>query len=231
MSSPRRSSARLPSRRFLSLAGAALLALLCAAPSLAASDDGWQVVFESDTLRVLRRDYSGSALDEVRGELHVRASLNALMALLKDAPFNRHWVYRSGGARILRESGYAQAWVYGVVDAPFPIADRDSVVRFDYVQNPVTAGITVTINNAPGVTPAVPGLVRVPDIGGFWALQPQDGGWVEVAYQIHGDPGGWIPVWLANRAAQASVKYTLQNLAQVVGRYADAHSALVREPP
>ena len=29
-----------------------------------------------------------------------------MMALLKDAEFNRHWVYRSGGATILEDSGY-----------------------------------------------------------------------------------------------------------------------------
>jgi START domain len=169
-------------------------------------------------------------LDEIQGVLRVKASLSALMALLKDAPFNRHWVYRSGGARVLQESGYAQAYVYGVVDAPFPISDRDSVVRFDYRQDPVSKAITITITNVPDFVPPEPQLVRVPDIGGHWALQPLAEGWVEVTYQIHGDPGGWIPVWLVNRSAQVSVKNTLQNLVVVVGRYEGVRSEFVLEP-
>lgn len=189
----------------------------------------WEVVFEQGDLQVSRRDYAGSALDEVQGVVRVKASLNALMALLKDADFNREWVYRSGGARILQTAGYARAWVYGIVDAPIPMDDRDTVVRFDYRQDAATRIITIAITNTPDFVPAVRGLVRVPDMGGCWRLQPEAGGWVRVTYRIHGDPGGWIPAWLANRAAQQSVRYTLARLPSVVARYAGATSASVLE--
>ena len=171
----------------------ALLACLLIAVSPLVTADDWELLYEGDDLRVLRRDYAGSELDEIQGVVRVQASLSALMALLKDAPFNRHWVYRSGGAQILQESGYATAHVYGVVDAPLPLSDRDSVVRFDYQQDPATRDITITITNVPDYVPPEPNLVRVPDIGGHWFLKPRGDGWVEVTYQVHGDPGGWIP--------------------------------------
>lgn len=204
-----------------------VLAAFLAAPTIA---EDWEPVYSAGNLRVHKRDYAGSALDEIRGVVRVKASLNAVMALLKDAPFNRHWVYRSGGARILRERGYAQAYVYGVVDAPPPMSDRDTVVRFDYRQDPETNVITVAITNVPDFIAVKAGLVRVPDMGGFWRLKPEADGWVEVTYQIYGDPGGWIPAWLANHAAVLSVRYTLSNLAGVVGRYANARSEFVSEP-
>lgn len=210
----------------------ALLALLqgvfLAMPSVASD---WEMVFESDSLRIFKRDYEGSSLDEIKGVVRAKASLNAVMALLKDAPFNQHWVYRSGGARVLQETGYAQAFVYGVVDAPLSMSDRDTVVRFDYRQNPVTLDITVTITNVPGFVAPNQDFIRVPAMGGHWGLRPEADGWVEVTYQIYGDPGGWIPTWLANQAALISVKNTLLNLAAVVNRYADARSDFVAEPP
>lgn len=187
-------------------------------------------MYASDNLRVLQRNYAGSELDEIKGVVRVKASLNAVMALLKDASFNQHWVYRSGGARILEESGYAQAYVYGVVDAPLPMSDRDTVVRFDYQQNPLTKEITVTITNVPDFIEPQEGLVRVPDMGGHWHLKPEADGWVEVTYQIYGDPGGWIPAWLANHAAVLSVKHSLANLIEAVPRYANARSEFVAEP-
>ena len=204
-----------------------MLVLFIAAPAMA---QDWTLVYSSDNLRVLQRNYAGSALDEIKGVVRVKASLNAVMALLKDAPFNRHWVYRSGGARILKETGYAQALVYGVVDAPLPMSDRDTVVRFDYQQHPETKEITVTITNEPAFIEPQPGLVRVPDMGGYWHLQPLDDGWVQITYQIYGDPGGWIPAWLANHAAVLSVKHSLTNLIEVVERYANARSEFVAEP-
>jgi hypothetical protein len=198
--------------------------------TLTARAGEWELVYTAENLSVLRRDYTGSELDEIKGIVRVNASLNAVMALLKDADFNREWVYRSGGARILQDSGYTQAYVYGVVDAPFPMSDRDTVVRFDYEQDPVTRAITITITNFPDFVPTEAGLIRVPTFGGFWKLQPEKDGWVEVTYQVYGDPGGWIPVWVANRAALVSVQETLRNMISVVSRYESVSSGLVEEP-
>lgn len=197
--------------------------------TLAVEAEHWQLVYEDQDVSVARRDYQGSQLDEVRGIVRVRATLNAVMALLKDAPFNREWVYRSGGASILQDAGYPEAYVYGVVDAPFPMSDRDTVVRFDYTQDPGTKEITVTITNVPDFIPAKPEYVRVPKIGGYWHLKPQSDGWVEIRYQVYGDPGGWIPVWMANRAATVSVQETLRNMLTAVTRYAGASSEFVQE--
>ena len=197
--------------------------------SLLAQAGEWEPVYADENLSVQRRDYAGSELDEIKGVVRVKATLNAVMALLKDADFNREWVYRSGGASILQDSGYAQAYVYGVVDAPFPMSDRDTVVRFDYQQDPETKEITVAITNFPEFIPEKAELVRVPRIGGYWKLKPEADGWVEVTYQVYGDPGGWIPVWLANRAAVISVQETLRNMISAVSRYEGARSEFVEE--
>jgi hypothetical protein len=197
--------------------------------SVASPSIAWQQVFDEGGVSVWQRPYGNSPLLEVRGEVEVNSTLNALMGLLRDADYNRHWVYRSGGASIVEMSGYEQAYVYGVVDAPFPMRDRDTVVRFDYHQHPVNNEITITITNAPDKVPEVDGLVRVPDFGGFWKLQPGGKGVVKVIYQVHGDPGGWVPIWIANYAAARSVIRTLQNLPAAVERYRDARSEFVRE--
>jgi len=200
--------------------------VLLALPAMAGD---WQPVSNGENVFVQRREYQGSALQEIRGVTRLKASLNAVMALLKDAQFNRHWVYRSGGATILEENGYKQAYVYGVVDAPWPMQDRDTVVRFDYWQHPESAEITITITNFPAFIETESQFVRVPDFGGFWRLRPQADGWVEVTYQVYGDPGGWIPVWLANYAALTSVTRTLKNMASAVRHYSGARSEFVRE--
>ena len=202
--------------------------LLTFLPLASARVESWETVFYEDGLSVERRPYAGSALQEIRGVTRLEASLNAVMALLKDAEFNHQWVYRSGGASVLKEEGYARAYVYGIVDAPWPMQDRDTVVRFDYRQE-AGGDISITINNFPDYRPHVEGYVRVPDFGGYWRLRPQQGGWVEVTYQVYGDPGGWIPVWVANFAAVTSVTRTLQAMDSAVKRYSNAQSEFVRE--
>lgn len=208
---------RLPSTI---LAPVILLLVLSYAPPTHAGE--WQTVFEDGAVLVEQRNYDNSPLMELRGQTRLTASLNAVMALLKDADYNRHWVFRSGGARILQASSYAQAYVYGVVDAPWPMQDRDTVVRFDYAQSPLTRNITINISNHPEFIPHRSGLVRVPDFGGFWQLSPLKGGYVDVIYQVHGNPGGWVPTWLANYAAQISVAQTLRNMSAAVEHYYSA---------
>lgn len=208
---------RLPSNAFASVIW--LLVLANSAPTHASE---WQAVFEGDGVLVEQRAYDNSPLMELRGQTRLTASLNAVMALLKDADYNSHWVFRSGGAKVLQSSGYAQSYVYGVVDAPWPMQDRDTVVRFDYTQHPLTRIVTIKISNHPEFIPHQSGLVRVPDFGGLWQLRPLPGGHVDVIYQVHGNPGGWVPPWLANYAAQISVSQTLRNMPAAVARYYSA---------
>ncbi len=211
-------------RAAVALLGTLLLMLLPAARPWA-----WDLVYEDEGIRVSERPYPGSPVSELRGERVLDATLGEVMALLRDADYNDRWVYRSGGARIIAEEGSARAWVYGIVDAPWPMADRDTVVRFDYRQDPSSAVIIIDITNLPDYLPPEPGRVRVPDFGGFWRLAPATGG-VAVTYQVRGAPGGMVPVWLANRAARLSVRRTLQNMPDAVARYRGRGDPSVQEP-
>ena len=199
--------------------------LLCAGYTWA-----WELSYDSGDIRISERPYPGSPLREFRGERRLQARLGEVMALLRDADYNASWVYRSGGARILAAEGPQQAYVYGIVDAPWPIDDRDTIVRFDYRQDPGTDVITIDITNVPDYMPEQAGRVRVPDFGGFWQLVPLDGDEVAVIYQVRGAPGGFVPVWLANQAARLSVRKTLQNMPAAVARYRGRSDPAVREP-
>jgi hypothetical protein len=202
---------------------------MCLPAPAPAQDAGWETLSDEQNILLQRRPYQGSPLQEIRGVTSIQSSLSAAVALLRDARFNEYWVYRSGGAQILQAEGYRTAWVYGVVDAPWPIQDRDTVVRFDYRQHPVTKTIVISIHNAPDFIAAKSEYVRVPDFGGHWKLEPRPGGWIEVTYQVYGKPGGQLPVWLANRAAALSVKKTLLNMQSAVARYAGVRLSYVVE--
>jgi hypothetical protein len=194
-----------------------------------AQPSDWETLNEDKNLLIQRRPYAGSALNEIRGVTRIQASLSAAVALLRDARFNPQWVYRSGGATVLQENGDSSAYVYGVVDAPWPIQDRDTVVRFDYQQDPASKTITISIRNFPEFIPDKKEFVRVPDFGGYWKLEPEKGGYIKVTYQVYGDPGGNLPDWLANQAAALSVKNTLLNMQDAVARYAGIRLPFVSE--
>ena len=204
-----------------------LFACLFIHPATASS---WQQVVDKDNLTIYQRPYRQSPLYEIKGVTRVKSSLNALVALFRDADFNQQWVYRSGGAKILSQANQQQAYVYGVVNAPWPMQNRDAIIRFDFSQNQSDKVITITLNNFPNYIAKKHDLVRVPDFGGYWQLKPLSDGWVEITYQVHGDPGGWVPAWLANKAAQRTVGKTLENIQWAARQYAHEKLTFVLEP-
>jgi len=51
----------------------------------------------------------------------------------------------------------------------------------------------------PTYLPEEKGYVRVAQVDGFWTLVHKADGMTEVTYQVHTEPGGSVPSWLANK--------------------------------
>ncbi|MEM1111993.1 MAG: hypothetical protein AAGI11_08810 [Pseudomonadota bacterium] len=196
------------------------LLLLCIVAVPVRAEPEWVTRHDAGGLLVESRPHAGSSIEAFRGRLTLAATLGEIIALLQDADYNKRWVYRSGGARVLAAEGIERTWVHGVVDAPAPMKDRDTVVRFDLEQDPESRVILIKIVNQPTYLPEQPEVVRVPEFGGFWRLEPESDEAVRVVYQVYGDPGGFVPGWLANLAALRSVVATLQAMPRAVRRYA-----------
>ena len=58
--------------------------------------------------------------------------------------------------------------------------------------------VTRVLEGGPAYLPEAAGYVRVAEVSGFWKLEPKGVGEVEVTYQLHTEPGGSVPSWLAN---------------------------------
>ena len=54
--------------------------------------------------------------------------------------------------------------------------------------------------------------MRIPYLSGYWLLEKQGANRTKVTYQVHADPGGSIPHWLANATAVNNPYETLKNM-------------------
>jgi len=55
------------------------------------------------------------------------------------------------------------------------------------------------LEGVPTYKPEAKGYVRVAQVEGFWKLVPKGDNQTEVTYQVHTEPGGSVPSWLANK--------------------------------
>jgi uncharacterized protein YndB with AHSA1/START domain len=187
----------------------ALVALIGVAGASGAEEpDGargpWQLVRSDKGIVVHRRTVAGSQLKEFRGIGVIEAPVSAVMAVLNDSEHRREWMAESKEQRTLEQIDLTTVVLYSRLAAPWPVADRDLVMRattrFEAAQSRVVIEISSTTHPS---APPVKGVVRMPSMQAHWHLSPVLGGkWTHAEYQVHVNAGGSLPTWLANLSSK-----------------------------
>lgn len=167
----------------------------------------------------------------------IDARLSSLAAVLLDETRTAEWVYRAREATLLQRDGPARGVTRVVTRMPFPLADRESVVAWEMVQDDRTLAVTMSGHDAGDAWPADPQRVRMTAFESSWTLQPRADGRVDVAFEGYGDPGGSLSSPLLRLFVGAAVWQgpweTVKALHAIVRRppFPDATLPFVREPP
>jgi hypothetical protein len=180
----------------------------------------WQFVKQAQGIVVERRPVAGSSLKEFRGRGVVDAPISAILAVFNDVPRATEWMDACRASRIVADLGDYEKLVYNRTRAPWPVADRDTVLRslvtFDAARREVRIEFeSVTDMRAPPVA----GVVRMPFLRGHWILAPDaDAKVTRVEYQVHANPGGRLPDWLVNYVSRDLPFRTIAGLRAQVHR-------------
>jgi hypothetical protein len=192
-----------------------VLALLPCSGRGEPAGEPWTLAKRSEGISVYTRHVADSPLKEFRGDVELAASVEQVLAVLQDANTFPDWLPDTLDCRLLRTSERERT-IYIETHAPWPVSNRDGVFHFIFSRDAgFDSAAHVQVNALPGLLPARDGKVRVLRSDGYWRIEPKPGG-VHVSYQIHADPGGWVPVWLANITVVRMPFKTLRNLRRQV---------------
>lgn len=192
-------------RRLLSL-----LALLLLLQAVAADD--WQVVSHETGLTLYTRSVPGQALKDFRGVLRVRAPLREVLRTLVDVDAMPQWFFNMQEARLLDIGGAQGTHLYFVIKGFWPVSDRDAVLQLQMSQDPKTLAVTLSGTAAPDYYPLMRERVRIPQLLSSWTVTPLSATETEMRFDGHADPGGSIPLWVANLVVVQLPKVTLHKL-------------------
>ena len=163
----------------------------------------------------------------------LNTSLTSAAAVILDTKSLTQWVpYVSSAEIIERDNDTGLFVLHMELDFPFPLQDRDVVVRGKISQS---ADGTVTIKNtaiSDKRVPERPNVVRLTDYQGDWSLKPLAANKVEVSTTGFGSPGGLIPISVANRFVQQQPYQMLGRMKNYVknARYQNAQLDFIRDP-
>jgi hypothetical protein len=169
---------------------------------------------------------------EFRGTTEVSAPVARAVAWIGDAQRMPEWFFRCQEAGLIERVSPTEGYSYVVLHLPWPLAERESVTHWR-IADTASGATVVRLENAPDRLPARDGRVRVPRARGAWEITPRADGTLEIALQMHFEPGGRLPGWIVNTVVVDLPYWTLHNLRERIGsgeRHPD-EERLERERP
>ena len=179
------------------------------ASGLAHAED-WKLAKDEDGIKVYLSDVPGSKYKAYRGVTTIRSDIASLRALQEDVGGSCKWIHACAEQSLLKHEGN-ESWVYTRFDMPWPVTARDSVMHVVTVENG-DGSLVRKLDGQPQYRPQEKDYVRVASLEGTWTFVPKADGQVEVTYQVHTEPGGSVPSWLANSFVVEAPFNTLSGL-------------------
>lgn len=202
-------------------AAALSLAMLLLMSTQAHAEDGWMRVASAradNDVSLWTRHLSGQQMKQFRGETHAGASLEQALSLFLDMDATPGWLYRCQEAKILEKVGTNEYIVHLKFNAFWPLQDRDAVIRIVGTRHPGSGAVTLTGTALPDYLPARPDVVRVPAIAASFILEPVKDHKLRLEMTGHFDPGGVVPLWMANMVVTILPKHSLSMMSSILGK-------------
>ena len=188
------------------------------------AENPWQLSKDEDGIQVHIRHNPASVIKTFKGTMAINSRLSSLVAAIQDTQAYPRWLHNCKSARTIKTVGNNQVYNYVVTGMPWPVADRDSIVRSVLTQNKSNNQTIIKLTSEPNMLPLKQEMVRIQSLTGQWLLASLTKGDVSVTYEMSVDPGGNIPKWLVNMMAVDLPFNTLQKLRSIVkeARYVNA---------
>jgi hypothetical protein len=173
---------------------------------------------------------------EFRGVTHVVSRMAAFVALFRDVARMPEWVDNTAEVRVLEQISDTENYTQTLLDLPWPLRDRDAVMRVTMTQDEADDSLTIAAQSAAERIPPDERHVRMQSVESRWRFTPQADGRVAVEFAGYGDLGGKLAGkgWrnVTDSLVWTSPLRTLRNLQTVIGsaEYQDARIDFVREP-
>lgn len=191
----------------------ALLLIVCLTAKSQSSD--CDLKRDRDGIKVYTCKSQDDKFKSLRAEFVLEnVSLQQLENFLRDVPNYPSWQYNMVKAEELETRNDNEIVYRSEVDAPWPVEDRELVMRFWTEKD--DAGYTYfNMENTNYNYPLSDDLVRVPYMKGRWKVKSTNNT-LAVEYVMNINPGGMVPAWLVNIAMADGPHHSFKNLKEQI---------------
>lgn len=160
--------------------------------------DDWLLEREKKGIKVFTKKSRWGRLRDSKAEMLLpNAKIDELVRFICDFDNYSNWVPRCHEAKVLARISDTEFIAYMIFKSPWPVADRDCVVRVRVERDPATGTVVIHETSEPRYINSRSGVVRIQQMFSDWRIVPQSGG-LMVTNEYSTNPGGTIPDWLTN---------------------------------
>ena len=189
--------------------------LLVLFPPLQAS--AWELISDTNGIKVESRSIPGEDLLMVRGTTVFHHPIEKVFTLMIDHRTRKEWVDRLSYIKRIKElDGKLDAISHYKVNMPWPVKDRDFVVRTYITYDEKGEEITSHTASVQGALPPSDDFVRALSHDSTVVLKKLGSGKTRITMQARVDPKGNLPVFLVNYFQKRWASATLVSLASAL---------------
>jgi hypothetical protein len=167
-----------------------------------------------DGIKVYTKTETGSGYKTFKAEMQVNCKIDDAVRILKDVNKFKIWLADCKEAKLLKTENNEQ-YNYIEISLPWPFKSRDMVYHFQYTLINSNQ-LKVIITGIPEYIKPNNDIIRMTKADGFWLLTSVDAKKTNITYQMHVEPGGSIPAWLANSSVIDMPFSTLTGLRNIL---------------
>lgn len=171
-----------------------LIAQLGVASAQAVSE-GWKILGKEQGVVISTRQDAGQDNPVFRGQATIQGSILHVLAVVLDTANSRRWVRGNDGIEIIRNVDDRVQFVHMRTDLPWPIRDRDMIMKRSVTVVKPGSEFQIRYLCAPKERKERSGHLRVEHCDSHFTLRAVDATHTYVDYQVQLDPGGGLPDW------------------------------------
>ncbi|QBM17906.1 hypothetical protein MARI_20270 [Marinobacter sp. JH2] len=168
-------------------------------PALPTEDsEHWVLQKHEENIRIYTMDQPGSGFRAFKAVADLNVPLNNLMAVMINPESCKEWVHNCTESFAFGNGDFHDRYAYSVNDMPWPVSDRDYVLRIRTRGNADTSEIIMDLNATPGMRAETNSRVRVDVSNTLYRFTPFEQG-THMVWVQHTEPNGALPEWLVNQ--------------------------------
>jgi hypothetical protein len=182
------------------------------------SQHEWELQKDKNGLKIFTRDTDSSKFKAIKVECILDGTLSKFDAIIRDVNNHKNWIYSTKNSYLLKQISNNEILYYTETSLPWPISNRDVVIKMDISADPLHNTETVVTYNVNGVVDKKDDIVRVLHLSTQWQVKAAGINKISIAYYFATDPGGSLPGWIVNAFAVKGPYETFMNLAELLKR-------------